>query len=93
MTSELPEPVLVSLSAHERAILMRVTRLSPREAMVFALIGEGYRSKAIAATLDCSAKTIETHVARIRGRLGEDRPIDGDDLTFVARIWHRSRTI
>lgn len=66
MTSEAPDgrptPIVLALSARERAILARVARLSPREAMVFALTGEGHHAKAIAATLDCSPRTIETHI-------------------------------
>ncbi len=80
------------LSAHEWAILARIVGLSSREAVVFALIGEGHRPKVVAGLLDSSVKTVETHIERIRSRLGGARgPVQGDDLVFLARIWARSR--
>lgn len=85
-----PTPIMLALSVRERAILARVGRLSPREAMVFALIGEGHRTKAIAAVLDCASRTIETHIARSRAKLGgSERPIDPDDFIFLARVLAR----
>jgi DNA-binding NarL/FixJ family response regulator len=43
--------------------------LSARELQVFQLIGNGIATTAIAKQLNCSVKTIETHRARIKGKL------------------------
>lgn len=102
MTSDAPDgpptPILLALSAREHAILARVGRLSPREATVFALIGEGHHAKAIAGLLDCSPRTIETHILRARAKLGGDQDgdqdegaISPDEWAFLARVRDRSR--
>ena len=44
--------------------------LSDREIQVFALIGKGYSSPQIANQLHISVKTIETHRAKIKQKLG-----------------------
>jgi DNA-binding NarL/FixJ family response regulator len=44
--------------------------LSDREIQVFALIGKGYGSQQIAERLHISVKTIETHRANIKQKLG-----------------------
>ena len=44
--------------------------LSDREVQVFALIGKGYGSQQIAKRLHISVKTIETHRANIKQKLG-----------------------
>ncbi len=44
--------------------------LSDREIQVFALIGKGYGSQQIAKRLHISVKTIETHRANIKHKLG-----------------------
>lgn len=45
-------------------------RLTDREREVFALIGRGLATRDIARQLDLSVKTIETHQARIKEKLG-----------------------
>ena len=91
-----PTPIVLALSAREHAILARVGRLSPREAMVFALTGEGHHAKAIAGLLDCSPRTIETHILRARAKLGGDQDADEggispDEWAFLSRVRDRSR--
>lgn len=44
--------------------------LSPREAEIFALIGEGLTSKEIASRLHLSEHTVQTHRKRIAAKLG-----------------------
>ena len=44
--------------------------LSDREIQVFALIGKGYSSQQVAKRLHISVKTIETHRANIKQKLG-----------------------
>lgn len=61
------------------------TQLSTREFEVFGLIGQGLRARKIAETLDLSVKTIETHQANIKRKLGLR---DAQDLAYFARRWH-----
>jgi FixJ family two-component response regulator len=60
----------VAWSIRRRALLSRTARLSPRERQVFALLIKGYSSKAIAAELDLSPKTVEDHRAQIAAKTG-----------------------
>lgn len=78
------------LTEEEIAILARAERLSRQERAVFVLLGEGYRAKAIAFDLALSAKTVETHIARLRAKLGGDHPLPLADLMFLARMWVRA---
>ena len=59
-------------------------RLSPREIEVVALYAEGRTTGAIASILGVSPRTIETHRARILGKLGLQ---DTFALITVARAW------
>ena len=59
-------------------------RLTDREREVFALIGRGLATRAIARQLDLSVKTIETYQARIKEKLGLT---DGHELTRAAVSW------
>lgn len=47
-----------------------VEALSPREFEVFKLLGDGTHTKAIAQRLNLSPKTVETHRAHIKDKLG-----------------------
>lgn len=47
-----------------------LARLTDRERQVFALMGRGLETRAIATQLDLSVKTIETYHARIKEKLG-----------------------
>lgn len=49
-----------------------VASLTEREKEVFRLIGQGLTTKAIAAELDLSARTVEVHRAHIKKKLGCD---------------------
>ncbi len=44
--------------------------LSDRELQVFRLLGQGLRARAVSAELRVSVKTVETHVQRIKVKLG-----------------------
>ena len=44
--------------------------LSDRESEVARLIAQGYSNKEVAAQLDISVKTVETHKARLMEKLG-----------------------
>ena len=60
----------VAWSRRHRARLERTARLTPREQQVFALLIRGLSSKAIAAELKLSPKTIEDHRAQIAAKTG-----------------------
>jgi len=44
--------------------------LTDRELTVLQLLGQGHRRQEIAANLNLSAKTVDTHLAHILGKLG-----------------------
>lgn len=60
----------VEWSVRRRNQLQRTARLSPREREVFALVVRGLSTKAIAAELNLSPKTIEDHRAQIAAKTG-----------------------
>ena len=47
-----------------------VEALTPREAEILALLASGLTNREIAQRLVLSARTVETHVARITAKLG-----------------------
>ena len=57
-------------SRRRRSQLERTARLTPREREVFALLVRGMSSKAIAAELNLSPKTVEDHRAQITAKTG-----------------------
>lgn len=52
------------------------TKLSPREEEILRLVAWGYSNKEIAAQLDLSVKTVETHKANATQKLGLQNRID-----------------
>ncbi len=64
-----------------------VEKLSDREIEVFQLIGKGFGTKEIAESLNLSTKTIETHRAHIKEKLGF---YDARELTRFAIEWGTS---
>lgn len=60
----------IAWSIRRRTQLIRTARLSPRERDVFALLVKGLSSKAIAAELGLSPKTVEDHRAQIAAKTG-----------------------
>ncbi|MDX2168411.1 MAG: response regulator [Deltaproteobacteria bacterium] len=57
-------------AAHLTALTGRLARLTPREREVLGLIAAGQASKAIAASLTLSRKTVETHRAKLMVKTG-----------------------
>lgn len=82
----------VLLSTHVRGLegpadVHSVDQLSQREFDVFQLLGKGLPPREIAKRLFLSVKTVETHRAKIRMKLGLD---SATDLTNFAINWlHR----
>jgi DNA-binding NarL/FixJ family response regulator len=62
--------VLASLGAPRSAERSPIERLSDRELEVFRLIAEGLGTRQVAETLCLSVKTVESHRARIKDKLG-----------------------
>lgn len=88
----LPAPLAALVDPREAAMLARLDTLSPQERAVFVLLGHAMRAKAIAYELAISAKTVETHLARLRVKLAGDDAVPPDlaDLSFLARLWVRA---
>ena len=79
------------VDARETRMLRTLDTLSPQERAVFVLLGHGMRTKQVAHELAISAKTVETHLARLRAKLaGDEPPPDMTDLGFLARLWVRA---
>ncbi len=64
-----------------------LTSLSDREMRVFELIGEGLPTRAIATALAISDKTVETHKANIKRKLGVTH---AQELLRLASEWQRT---
>jgi len=62
-------------------------RLTDREREVFTLVGRGMNTRAIAQHLGLSVKTVETHHARIKDKLGLK---SGHELLRAAIEWIRT---
>lgn len=60
----------VAWSERRRRQLARITSLTPRERQVFDLLIQGHSTKAIAADLGLSPKTIEDHRASVMSKTG-----------------------
>lgn len=58
--------------------------LSPREKEIFGLIGQGLRIKQVAAQAGMSARTVESHEANIKKKLGLR---DNSQLRRLAILW------
>ncbi|MEU7249930.1 LuxR C-terminal-related transcriptional regulator [Streptomyces sp. NPDC045251] len=56
-------------SARWQAELARVAALSERESQVFALLGDGFSNRGIAARLRVTERTVKAHVASILTKL------------------------
>lgn len=57
------------------------TDLSPRELEVIGYVAQGYRPKEIAALICRSDKTVDTHIQRVRYKLG--RPSGVEWMRFL----------
>lgn len=80
------ERILSTLGASRRAQDSRsaVDRLSDRERHVLTLIGKGLGTREIAQQLDLSVKTVESHYAHLKEKLGAR---NGRELLRLAVGW------
>ena len=65
-----------------------VDRLSNRERQVFGLLGSGHGTAQVALKLGIGMKTVETHRARIKAKLGLQ---NATELIVAATRWHRDQ--
>lgn len=64
-----------------------IASLSDRELQVFELIGDGLPTRLVAQRLGVSEKTVETHKANIKKKLGIAH---GSELVRLAMLWRES---
>ncbi|MCA9495017.1 MAG: response regulator transcription factor [Myxococcales bacterium] len=64
----------------------RPRRLSNREEEVFDLMGQGLTTRAIADRLHISVKTVETHLARLREKLGANNKTELSRMAYARRL-------
>jgi len=64
-----------------------IERLSDRELQVFELTGDGLPTRVVAARLTLSEKTVETHKANIKRKLGIEH---GTELARLAMAWRET---
>jgi DNA-binding NarL/FixJ family response regulator len=67
-----------------------VAQLSDRELEIFQLIGKGSATRDIAASLHLSIKTVETHRAHIKEKLGLK---DASELVRFAMEWSSQQQV
>ncbi len=71
LSSELSSRLMQNLVGNRGAAgILTVSRLSDRELEVYTLIGQGLKTREIAAKLNLSVKTIETYREHIKEKLG-----------------------
>jgi DNA-binding NarL/FixJ family response regulator len=64
-----------------------IERLSDRELQVFEMTGDGLPTRAVAARLNLSEKTVEAHKANIKKKLGLEH---GTELARLAMAWRET---
>ncbi len=65
-----PEEIVRAAEAALRGVFAQPSTLTPREREVIALFGEGLRIPEIAEKLKISEKTVETHLEKLKEKLG-----------------------
>ena len=68
----------------------RPRRLSNREEEVFDLVGQGLTTREIADRLEIGVKTVETHIARLRDKLGANNKTELSRMAYARRLEHGS---
>ncbi|TNE91199.1 MAG: response regulator transcription factor [Deltaproteobacteria bacterium] len=81
-TQRLMRRVAGGMAASENPLL----QLTDRELEVFQLIGQGHRTAEIARMLHISPKTVESHQAKLRRKLGAR---DGVELLRLSVAWRQ----
>jgi len=76
------DSILTALSGH--GVGRAIDRLTDRERHVLRLVGQGFETRQIAAQLSLSVKTVESHYAHVKEKLGLKT---GRELVRVAVAW------
>jgi DNA-binding NarL/FixJ family response regulator len=85
LSPETTDRLLATLTRSERhAVRSPLDRLSNRERQVLTLTGQGFATRAIAKELGLSVKTVESHRAHIKDKLGLH---NSRELMRVAVMW------
>jgi DNA-binding NarL/FixJ family response regulator len=84
LSPKMTERVLSQAGSNASAKGSSIMILSDRELEVFELIGAGYTTRGIAAELELSPKTVETHRENIKGKLGL---ANASELVIHATRW------
>src|SRR5439155_22581289 len=74
-------PDLIDRRGGHEAALMRLSKLSPREREVLALLARGLKTSALTETLVISPETARTHIQNILSKLGLHSRLEA--ATFV----------
>jgi DNA-binding NarL/FixJ family response regulator len=84
LTSDVTDVVLLRyLNAPDTPDAQPQTRITPREREIIQLLSEGKSNKEIAVALDISTRTVETHRASIKHKLGLESL--GDIVRYAIR--------
>jgi DNA-binding NarL/FixJ family response regulator len=83
-----PEVVARLIAVHRAGPL---SRLTPREAEVLALMAEGHTNGGIARRLWLTDRTVETHVSNIMAKLGLASDVEGHRRVLAVLAHLRSR--
>ncbi len=84
MSADTAERMQSASAASTRDDRSPLERLSDREHHVLTLLGQGLATREIAKTLELSVKTIESHVAHLKEKLGAR---NGRELVRLAVSW------
>ena len=76
--------IFKAVNASETNAMSPVDRLSDRELEVLTMLGKGHSTKSVAHNLNLSIKTIESHRAHIKEKLGLS---DSNEMTRFAVDW------
>jgi DNA-binding NarL/FixJ family response regulator len=76
--------IFKAVNASDTDSVSPVDSLSDRELEVLTMLGKGHSTKSVAASLNLSIKTIETHRAHIKEKLGFP---DSNEMTRFAVDW------
>lgn len=69
LSASLSSQILQSLTGKRKQAVNAFDRLSDREIEVLRLVGEGYTTREVAASLGVSSKTVESHKGNMRHKL------------------------
>lgn len=90
VSAPLEKRLIFQTARRENPGALPTDSLSPREREVLRLLGHGRSTREIAEELAVSVKTVDTHRARIKEKLGA---ADGAEVVRFATEWVREQTV